>query len=339
MLEPFKQNLTIRNVYPGRFPVILLLFSVLLSSCAKTDAFTPEQSIHRVNSFPVIQGKDLASRMYTPPSFVVKYLRELDGRGDYSPLRPDDEMRQSMADAVELFPPLVKRMLEERLLGIFFINNFLGSGFTDWAVDDKNRIYAFIVLNSEILEKDITRALTEKEITCFKPSQEYDLTFECGHDLSGLFYILLHESVHVADYTLGITPYTEEAIRKFRDRGISESEFVAGTWSDYSSLIAAFPYRPKITFYGMSNGPLIPMSEAPDMYRSLAWTGVVSLYGTLNWAEDLAEYVTFYHLSEIMKKNVEIHIKRNGEEIYLFEPMKNQAVRSRMHSIERFYIQ
>ena len=64
---------------------------------------------------------------------------------------------------------------------------------------------------------------------------------------------------------------------------------------------------------------------------------MVSLYSTLNWAEDIAEYLTFYHLSEKMKTRVEIRVSKDGCEIYRLEPMKKPAIRARIAGMEMFY--
>jgi hypothetical protein len=63
----------------------------------------------------------------------------------------------------------------------------------------------------------------------------------------------------------------------------------------------------------------------------------VSLYGSSNWFDDLAEYVALYHLTEVLKQPYRIVIRRQGEEIYVYEPMKSDIVRGRFGHTKRFY--
>jgi len=271
------------------------------------------------------------------PDFILRYLFILDGRDDYVPVVPDDSLKKRIADAGTRLPPLVRKTLDDRLLGIFFVKNFLGSGLTEWAADDNGKLFSFMVFNSDVLSGDISSILTYKEKTCFKPSEGFDLVFDCGHDLDGLYYIFLHESIHVADYALGITPFTEPSVKKFRRDGDLRSHFSERAWADYGTPRKPFIFHERVTFYGMSDGPRLSLAEAPAVYAALENSGMVTLYGTLNWAEDISEYLTFYHLSEKLKTKVEIRITKNGSTIYRFEPMKQTAVRSRMNEMDIFY--
>jgi len=63
----------------------------------------------------------------------------------------------------------------------------------------------------------------------------------------------------------------------------------------------------------------------------------VSLYGSSNWYDDLAEYVALYHLTEVLKQPYRIVISKDGKEIFAFEPMKSEIVRGRIGHMRRFY--
>jgi hypothetical protein len=63
----------------------------------------------------------------------------------------------------------------------------------------------------------------------------------------------------------------------------------------------------------------------------------VSLYGSSNWYDDLAEYVTLYHLTEVLKQPYRVVIRKEGEEVFVYEPMKSDIVRGRFGQMKRFY--
>jgi hypothetical protein len=63
----------------------------------------------------------------------------------------------------------------------------------------------------------------------------------------------------------------------------------------------------------------------------------ISLYGSLNWAEDLSEFLTFYHLTEKMGLSYRLGVYRNGKSLYSLEPAKSEARRGRFGSMDTFY--
>lgn len=71
---------------------------------------------------------------------------------------PDKEI-EIIESYLESLPPLHQKTLQERLVGIFFINKFIGSGMADYVLDEENNIYS--------LQNDINTWMTHRENTCF----------------------------------------------------------------------------------------------------------------------------------------------------------------------------
>lgn len=69
----------------------------------------------------------------------------------------------------------------------------------------------------------------------------------------------------------------------------------------------------------------------------LSQTPFASLYSSKLWADDFAEYVTFYHLTQKMGLPFKINIYNKGELIYSYEPMKSALVKTRFPLMEKFY--
>ena len=63
----------------------------------------------------------------------------------------------------------------------------------------------------------------------------------------------------------------------------------------------------------------------------------MSLYGSSNWHDDLAESVALYHLTERLHQPYRIVIRQAGKEVFSYEPMKSPLVRKRFDQMDRFY--
>jgi len=73
------------------------------------------------------------------------------------------------------------------------------------------------------------------------------------------------------------------------------------------------------------------------VYRSLGRTPFVSLYGSSNWHDDLAEYVAVYQWTQVLKQPYRFVIREGKREVFVYEPMKSELVRGRIDQMKRFY--
>ena len=324
-----------------KYFVLLMIFLLsaplyLWSGSSRPDSLKEPERIFENYGF---SGKTpVDRRIKKSPPFVLTYLKNLDGRDDYSDHELTPEELEIIKKSIELLPAGTRRTMEERLLGIYFINNFLGSGFADWVLDKENNFYVFLVFNPVVLKKNISQTITDKEKTCFIPNDpSYEIYLDCGTELSGFYYILLHETAHLVDYVSQVTPYTEEEVKIYKNIIKPSTPFISGVWKTYNKTIEEYTFRKEVTFYGFHKGPRINISRAPEIYRALSMTPLPTLYGTLNWAEDIAEMLTFYHITEKLKYPFIIKVLKNGKEIYRLEPMKNPHIRKRLRHLEIFY--
>ena len=69
-------------------------------------------------------------------------------------------------------------------------------------------------------------------------------------------------------------------------------------------------------------------SEALPLYKGLAGSGFVSLYGARSWAEDLAELATFALLTGSLGQPYRILVQ-SPDRKYLLEPMSGRAASAR----------
>jgi Asp/Glu/hydantoin racemase len=132
---------------------------------------------------------------------------------------------------------------------------------------------------------------------------------------------MLHEATHVVDSSLRIAP----------------GEFTEGVWNERTIVAARYrdPLLARIRF--RADGEVLSIDRADAVYAALRLTPFVSLYGSSNWHDDVAESVAWYHLTERLKQPYRIVIRNAGREVFAYEPMKSQIVRARFGEMDRFY--
>ncbi len=317
-------------------PALVLFISL---SCGR-NVTGPDLShpAYRLSSYEFNATSSLEQRVTPVPGFLLDHLKKMDGKTDYEPYTPDAKQKGEISRYLRLLPKLNLDVMKDRLVGIYFIKNFLGSGLADFIMDDQGRVYCYLIINPAVFEKGLSEWMTYREKTCFiSDDPSYDIAVKCGSRYSGLMYILTHETTHIVDYVRSITPWTDEGIRKAKRVTLTETDFTRGTWKSYDETASPFPFRKNVTFYGIGGGPKIKLSESEALYREFAVSPFPTLYGTLNWAEDLAEMVTFYHISEKLGQGFSIEVRKNGKAVYALEPFRGSAVRERIRLIDDFY--
>lgn len=290
------------------------------------------------------KNKAVIERVTKIPDKILKYWKDIDEQDDYTPYMPTKQELKMIKNSIDNLPPLHKKIIKERLAGIYFVNNFLGSGLCDWVLDEKHNTYGIMIFNTKVLKNDISTWVSKKENTCFKKNiKDIRIKIDCGKKYSGFLYIMLHETTHLVDYIKFVSPFTEvfyNKLQKMLKVNIPDNrEYVKGIWKDYKipEKRYDFPLRKQITFYHMSGGPKIDISHSQEIYKQLENTPFVSLYGSMNWAEDLAEYVTFYHLTQKLKQPYKISIYTKDKLNYSYEPIKSTQIRRKFPFMELFY--
>ncbi|HOT47370.1 MAG TPA: hypothetical protein PLC28_21035 [Spirochaetota bacterium] len=315
--------------------LVVITLSVFSFYCGIDAARVP---VKQFSNYTLRQDLPLHERVAPAPKVVLDFWMEMDGRKDYSTYMPDSREMSDIRKSLENLPPLHKKVLKQRLIGIYFINNFLGSGGADWVADGKKKLYFYLVINPKILKmKDLSEMLTWRERSCFIDGSDVRISVNCGSGASQLTYIMLHEGAHIVDYAVRITPYAEKEVKDFYSDHRDDTDFVRGIWKSIREPIKSYAYRKDLTFYGFNNGPRLKASDAPEIYRGLAGSPFVSLYGSQSWAEDLADFVTFYHVTQKMKLPYVISVIVKGKEAVHYRPMDNPDVKKRFRLMDRFY--
>ncbi|MBI5211174.1 MAG: hypothetical protein HY927_14475 [Elusimicrobia bacterium] len=264
----------------------------------------------------------LESRIGPTPPIVLEFLRRIDDRPDYQAYTLTPKELAVMHGYLVSLPAGMRKVFQERLVGIYFIEPFMGNGLGSWLVDDKKKVYAWIVLNHQGLRRGLSETLTARDASVFKG--DAGVKVDCGGAHPGVAYTLLHEGTHIYDYVRGITPFVERMmVHALRDGKGLDASWDAWERIDKPRKDAAFPLRDKLTFFGLGKGPRLKPAQARRLYSGLAQSPFASLYGSQTWAEDAADLATFYHITQVLKQPYIITVPgKGGREALTVEPLK-----------------
>lgn len=286
-----------------------------------------DNPMNRLESYPAALSKPVEERAGPAPEWLRKLLADADGAKDYESYIPTPQELGQLRSTLVLLPEGLQRAFQERLVGIFFVKNFMGNGLTCWVSDGKGGAYSAMVVNPAGFTRSISETFTRRERSLFRDGE--GVRIDAGAKYPGLLYTLLHEGTHVFDFVYGITPYVEaECTAYFRKGGKLESSW--DVWAGYSKPMKGmdFKLRGKLGFYGLDGRPSLRGKDAPQLYAQLQASPFVSLYGSRTWAEDAAELVVFHHLTQVLGQPYAIEWTAGGK-TGRYEPMRSETVKER----------
>ena len=235
-----------------------------------------------------------------------------------------------LADVRKAFdgiPETVRKLLDARLAGIYFVDDIGGTGFTDSTSDEK---VGFIVLDPTVLARQTANAwATWKDNTPFRPDPEYRLETRIedrarDDRVHAIQFILLHEIGHVLSIGAKVHPsWTQPPT----DAGPGKFYFFDLSWTveggKYASKFdAAFPKRRDVRFYF---GAKLDASDMRAVYDALEQTSFPTLYAATHPADDFAESFASYVHVTMMGRDHEVRLYRKGKLEKTIGPCWGQA--------------
>ena len=316
--------------------------AVLAMPCLDADKVCAGKALreHRVRRLDHWQqARDLpkAERIAPAPADLVEYLT-LDNISNGYPERPraatlDGSFLADVQGAIADLPPDVWRLFGRRLLGVYFVENLGGTGYTDVVQDAAGKpVAGYIVLDAGVLARQSANAwATWKENTPFKPQAGYRLNAsiegEAGDNRrNAIQYILLHELGHVL--SIGGTIHPPWSITPAKLGPTARYAFFNLSWKvdrradRYSSRFdAGFPQRKRVVYYF---GARLAATQMRATYASLARTNFPSLYAATRPGDDFAEsFASYVHVVR-MQRPWQVTILRDGKSALVFKACWDQ---------------
>ncbi|WP_202909816.1 hypothetical protein [Mucilaginibacter pedocola] len=315
--------------------MIVILFAAGRSSMAQTaKPARPKAGLAAIQKKYGLDPKSsLVSRLTTTPAYVMDIFRNA-GMSPTEHQVTKDESR-ILSEAIAVLPPLHQRVLKQHLKSISFVDNMPNTAITAPVTKEKETKLFHIAFRAGILHQTISEWVTEKERNCYtKGDSAMSVSIQAGL-MSALTYVLLHEGTHVVDGALGLLNTDTIAGRPVPNP--FRAGFSKNIWSDIGTHIWPFPDSLAAKSIFRPGGRRFALSEAEQVYKALSQTPFVSLYGSASWHEDLAELLTIYHLTKMHGQPFQAIVKKNGNEVFRFEPISSPAVERRFVQLDRFY--
>ncbi len=275
----------------------------------------------------------LIQRVGETPDSVLAIFREA-GMSPKPYLLTNDDRDKPIA-AIAILPPLHQAVLKQRLRRISLLNDMPNTALTS-EIDSTESYPLFdITIRAAILTQSAAEWLKEKESSCFQGDQSrFTLRVDIGN-ITAIQYVLLHEATHIVDATQVITPSIspnpKAAIR------VSPTPFTLGIWEDARTPVSRYLNEELMAIRFRPGGKVTDASNMKSLYEALGRTPFVSLYGSSARTEDLAEYLTVYHLTQKLHQPFQISVYEGDREVLVHDPMKSEITRSRFELMNQFY--
>jgi len=316
-----------------------LIGLLFLTGCQSKPAGLRDYILHKIpakvlSSYELPQpDSSLVSRIARAPDFMLAYLQAMDAVDNYRPYLPDADETALMISYLEALPATFQSVMAERLLGIYFIENFIGGGMADYVIGDLGQeLYVTLILNPAILHTSLSEWVAFRDNSAFETGS-YRAGNTLGGSEKGALHTLTHEAAHIYDYVRRATPYTEPSLVELGFSDIEQTDFTAAVWQSYRQVHAEhdFSQRSSITSYGL--GKLLPNTALPEVFQALSTTSFASLYGSSNWAEDFAEMAAWLHIRQQYGLEYRIQIYRHDELIAEYSPLDNMRQAKRQELV------
>lgn len=286
----------------------------------------------KIDAWSTMAALPVGERIGPAPPYLVEYINLDNILNGYSE-RPrvakvDTDLLADVNAAIADLPPEIWRLFGERLLGIYFVENLGGTGYTDYVLDQNSKpVAAYVVLDAAILARTKANAwVTWKENTPFNPGASHQLAARIEADgddnrKNAIQYILLHELGHVLSVGTRIHPPWN-----IEPRDVAEGAtfpYSDLSWqidrkaNSYRSLFDAnFPQRPSTVYYA---GAKLSAAEMVPTYINLQNTNFPSLYAATSPGDDFAESFASYVHVVLMHRPWQIRISSGGKVVKVFE--------------------
>lgn len=278
------------------------------------------------------RARPVVQRVGPAPPQLVEYLN-LDNVLNGYPERPraaepGAAFIQDVKDAIAELPTEVWALFDERLVGLYLVEDLGGTGYAEAVLgQDKKQVAGLVVLDAAVLAKRTANAwATWKENTPFKPRHGYRLGARIETDTddnhkNAIQYILLHELGHVLSIGSDIhPPWTlnpKDVPASSRYPYLDLSWKIDREANKYASLFdAQFSQRRNVAYYF---GAKLDATDMLPTYASLEQTSFPSLYAATHPGDDFAEAFASYVHVVLQKRPWEITISRDGQVVKTFK--------------------
>ncbi len=252
---------------------------------------------------------------------------------NYVPSQAEKEtLRQSLAK----LPLSWQKVLKEKLVRIFFVENLMGAGITDWVLKgEKDQRFYTIILNPKLFHTNTKDWLEYRANSMFSQG-EYRIHYVGLPDMPALTYALFHETAHIIDFETYQTPFVDPFMQRYLHIKNKETPFTKNVWLNYNQPIQAFEFseRKRLNAYQLTvQRGTINNAKLLAIFTHLKQTPFVTLYASLTWAEDFADFATFSKLEKMEAVPLRLQLKKGKETIVDIKPLSSPINQARLFTL------
>jgi hypothetical protein len=329
-----------------RLSVFFIACTVFVPAWAGKIAEDPElkERLERFKSLEANLSLPLVERVQKVPDEYLNLLIAFDKsigikNTDYKARVPTAADKALLTEYVNLLPKKYQKVFSDKLLVIYFIDNFAGAGLTDWVIDGKGEFHYYMILNSALLTESLDSWLTYRENSFFTGDMKTSsIRVRTATAYKALLFGFLHEGGHIVDVEYRVTPYVEEAHKKFIKQKKEVSKFTRDVWLEHKKPLPAYDFknRDKLNVYGIFDKELIPVSEMADMFLQLTDTPFMSFYAGTAWQEDFADLVTYHYIDAKLGGTMVVELLEGARVVRRYLPAKRVQTDKRKKILEDF---
>ncbi|HEX5056570.1 MAG TPA: hypothetical protein VFX02_08740 [Gammaproteobacteria bacterium] len=327
-----------------RLLTILATFMLALVARAGDSADSAlQEKLGLFQRFEANLAKPLPERVQTIPDDFLKLLIDYDKSSgikntDYKAHTLSTEESAIFGEYLQLLPARHQTTFSNKLMVVYFVENFSGAGLTDWLIDKNNNFYYYTILNSALLTESLDDWLTYRENSFFTAGSPFSIKLRTGTDFKALLYGLLHEGGHIVDIEYRVTPYMDPVHRKLLKQESAVSDFTRGVWEGQKKPAPRYGFgnQDKLNAYGIFNREPVPATEMESMLLQLNKTPFVSFYAGTAWYEDFADLIAYKHLQKNLDGFIRLEFYKDGKLVKRFRPVGRKQSAERKRIVREF---
>jgi hypothetical protein len=310
-------NLAVDPDMSLRSAVILMTFWAGIAAYAGT--------IQQQGDTPAVPNlsrqESLEDRVSSAPESVLKrFSNKLNVNVSVHTVTPAE--RIILVNALAQLTPFQRRVLQNRLHAIYFMDGLPGNALTfPDGGPTADPMYS-IAVRAGALHETVSELVTRKERTLFDSAgSELSVTVD-GGTLNAMVYVLLHEATHIVDFAVRATPDPAHPNGNY--------PLVTGIWRDVITPVDQYRLPILMGISYRRNGRVIPIAHAPELYDGLGRTPFISVYASCDSYDDLAELVAWTELTGRLHQPYRILISKGGTVLQAIEPAQSNLVQARL---------
>ena len=172
-----------------KFYVFILVITIFFLSYCKKDHGNNLHSFQRLENYNGSVNLPVEERLLVTPQLILNILNEFDNVDYYSSYQLNDNEKQLFLNYYNLLPIKYREIIKEKVIGIYFVNNFLGGGMTEAIFDKNGNMLMALFFNPEILYRNISDWINFRDNTVFiNDGNINSLVIECNSN----YYALIH---------------------------------------------------------------------------------------------------------------------------------------------------